>query len=104
MESADLATDSLYTLLEARYGLRLLYTQQTMECVPANDYEQQIFGLHTGAAMILFAGVAYGEHDRPIEFFKAVYRGDRCKFRLESRRNGSGPGGNGDPHVSVIVG
>ncbi len=103
LESVDLATHSLYTLLETRYGLHVLRAQQTLECVLANEYEQQIFGLRNGAAMILVEGVTYGEHDAPIESFKAVYRGDRCKFQLESWRTGLRSEMNGSQRVSVVV-
>lgn len=104
LEAADLATHSLYALLETSYHLRLLYTRQTMECVLANEYEQRLFGLDANAAMFLVEGVTYGEEDAPIEFFKAVYRGDRCKFRLESRRNGLSVLSTDDQRVSVVVG
>jgi GntR family transcriptional regulator len=104
LELADLATHSLYALLESSYGLRLQYTQQTMEYVRANEYEERVFELRAGAAMILLEGVTYGEQDLPVEFFRAVYRADRCKFRLESRRSTSGPGSNDDQRISVIVG
>jgi GntR family transcriptional regulator len=104
LELADLATHSLYALLEANYALRLLYTRQTIECVAANEHEEQIFGLPRGAAMVLLEGVTYGEQDLPIEFFKAVYRADRCKFRLESRRSGPETGRNDDRRFSAIVG
>jgi len=103
LETAELAAQSLYALLETRYGLRLLRTQQTMECVLANEYEQQIFNLRAGVAMILLEGVTFSEHDLPIESFKAVYRGDRCKFRLESRRNGLHPEQDGGQRVSLVV-
>ncbi len=103
LESADLAAHSLYALLENDHGLRLLRTQQTMECVLANEYEQQIFSLRAGAAMILLEGVTFGEHDQPLESFKAVYRGDRCKFQLESRRNSANPELDGGQRVSLVV-
>jgi GntR family transcriptional regulator len=104
LELADLATHSLYALLEMQYGLQLLYTQQTMEYVPANEYEQHVFGLGAGAAMILLDGVTYGENDQPVECFKAVYRADRCKFRLESRRSAPGAALGEERRISVIVG
>jgi GntR family transcriptional regulator len=103
LESADLATRSLYGLLETQYGLSLLYTQQTMEYVPANEFEQEIFGIGPGAAMILLEGVTYGEENLPIECFKAAYRADRCKFHLQSRRSSPGMGKGDDQRISVIV-
>lgn len=89
LEQVDLSVNSLYELLERRYGLYLRRASQTVEGVLANEYEQKLFGIRSGAAMILLEGVTYGIDDQPVEYFKAVYRGDRCKFELESQRNGT---------------
>jgi GntR family transcriptional regulator len=100
LELADLSTHSLYALLETRYGLRLLHTRQSLEAVLANEYEQHIFALRAGVAMILVEGVTYGEQETPIESFKAVYRSDRCKFQLESWRNASHSESNASQYLS----
>lgn len=97
LETVDLSNHSLYALLETSYGLHLQRTQQTIEGVIANQHEQQLFGLRSDAAMILLEGITYDLGEQPIEYFKAVYRGDRCKFELESQRNGA----NGLNHTPV---
>lgn len=104
IENSDFATSSLYALLEQRYGIQLQRAQQTVECVIANEYEQALFGLRAGTAMLLLEGVTYGRHDLPVEYFKAIYRGDRCKFHLESWRNHGGVATASAQRVSVIVG
>jgi GntR family transcriptional regulator len=83
-------TQSLYTLLEQSYGLRLGRSRQTLEAITANEYEAGLFAVEAGTPMILLEGVTYSDQERPVEFFKAVYRGDRFKFVLESHRNGAG--------------
>ena len=103
IETSDFATGSLYAVLEQRYGLQLQRAQQTMECVIANEYEQTLFGIRAGAAMLLLEGVTYGERDLPVEYFKAIYRADRCKFHLESWRNRGDVETPGVQRVSVIV-
>lgn len=85
LESADMARCSLYQLMRDVYGVRLSGAQHTLEAVLANDYESELFGVQTGMPMILLQGVTYDEEDRPVEAFKAVYRGDRFKFHLDSR-------------------
>ena len=90
LELQDLMTQSLYTLLEQSYGLRLGRSRQTLEAITANEYEAGLFGAEAGTPMILLEGVTYSDQERPVEFFKAVYRGDRFKFVLESHRNGAG--------------
>jgi GntR family transcriptional regulator len=91
LEQQDLMTQSLYYLLEQNYGLRLGRSRQTLEAITANEYEANLFGLEPLSPMILLEGVTYSDQERPVEFFKAVYRGDRFKFVLESYRNGAGP-------------
>jgi GntR family transcriptional regulator len=83
----DLATKSLYALLVQQYMLHLNHARQTLEATVANQYESQLFGINPGTAMILLEGVTYDYQDQPVEYFKAVYRGDRFKFELGSRRD-----------------
>ncbi len=99
----DLGRHSLYALLELRHGLRLERARQTIEATLANDYESALFALPAGAPMLLLEGVAYAEGGRPVEHFKAVYRADRLKLELESRREGGGPVGAGARQVSVVL-
>ena len=94
---------SLYTLLEVEYGLRLQRARQTFEATVANEYEQQLFNLRPGAAMILLEGVTYSDQEQPIEYFKAIYRGDRLKFALESQRNGRAAPLDFPQRISVVL-
>jgi len=103
LERADLAVQSLYTLLEVEYGLRLQRARQTFEATVANEYEQQLFNLRPGAAMILLEGVTYSDQEQPVEYFKAIYRGDRLKFALESQRNGRAVPLDFPQRISVVL-
>jgi len=102
LEYENLATNSLYRLLEDHYGLPLKRTKQTLEATMANEYEAHLFGVEPGTAMILLEGVTYLDQDRPVESFKAVYRGDRFKFELESRRDVN-LDRSSSPRVSVLL-
>lgn len=89
LEHEDLAAQSLYALLEQRPGLHLKNARQTLEATIANDYESSLLGVQPGTPMILLEGVTYLDSGHPAEYFKAIYRGDRFKFVLESQRNGT---------------
>lgn len=89
LERMNLAIHSLYTVLETTYQLTVHRAAQTLEATTINDYEQQLFQLVPGTAMLLVEGVTHDQQDRPIEHFKAVYRGDRFKFVLKSQRYGA---------------
>lgn len=87
LEHADLAAQSLYALLEQHYRLHLEHARQTLEASVANDYEAALFGIKPGTSMILVEGATYLNQGSPVEYFKAIYRGDRVKFEFESQRN-----------------
>ena len=103
LKEADLGAQSLYALLDLRYGLRPRRARQTVEATVADDYESDLFTLPLGAPMLLLTGITYDDDERPIEAFKAVYRGDRLKLSLESRREDAGERLTA-PRVSVVLG
>ena len=103
LEREDLERHSLYALLELRYGLRLRRARQTVEATLANDYESALFAIPAGAPMLLLEGVTSDEDDRPVERFKAVYRGDRLKLELESRREAGGGEPAGARHLGFVL-
>lgn len=86
LEQVDLTQHSLYQLLEDRYQLHPYRTTESVEATVANQYEQRLLAVPNGAAMLLLEGVTYSSKEAAIEYFKAIYRGDRFKFALESRR------------------
>lgn len=102
LEQADLAAESLYAILERRFGVRLGRSRQRLEATVANDYEAELFGIPPGTAMILVEGVTYDERGEPVEYFKAVYRGDRVTFAFESER-GAAREAAGMPRLSVVL-
>jgi GntR family transcriptional regulator len=86
LEWMDLSNQSLYRLMQEHYGVRLGGSKHTLEAVQANDYECDLFGIVIGQPMILLQGVTFDVDDRPVESFKAVYRGDRFQMAFDSRR------------------
>lgn len=103
LEDENLATHSLYTLLELRYGLRLRRARQTIEATVANEYESELLQVEAGASMLLLEGVTYTDGDRPTEYFKAIYRSDRVKLEFESRRDGGQGADAAAAQMSVVL-
>lgn len=103
LELADLTTQSLYAMLEGQYGLQLYRARQTLETTVANEYEAELFGVPPGMGMILLEGVTYQENEQPVEYFKAIYRGDRFRFELESQRNSWTQEMLSTPRFSVLL-
>jgi len=79
----DLSAQSLYALLERKYGFELSHGRRTIEAVAANQYEAQLLRVEEGAPLVLLDSVSCLGDGRPIEYFHAVHRGDRSRFAVE---------------------
>lgn len=87
IENADLEHLSFYYLLQQQYGIRLVYARYTLEAVLATEEEARLLmEISTGAPLILARGITFAEPNKPVEYFKVLYRGDRFRFEIESRR------------------
>jgi GntR family transcriptional regulator len=86
LEGEDVLSQSLYTLLESRYQLKLDHATQTMEAVRATAYEAHLLHIPVQTPVALLRGVAYLVDGRPVEHFKVAYRGDRFRFQLQTVR------------------
>lgn len=82
----DLSNRSLYAILESKYGVRVERASQSLEPVVANHYEAEILGIAPGAPLLLLERVTYSAGERPVEYVKSLYRGDRYKFVVELSR------------------
>lgn len=103
LEHEDLSAQSLYALLGKHYALQLSHARQTLEVTSASVYEAELFGIPREAGMVLLEGVTYLENQQPVEYFKAVYRGDRFKFELESQRNTWTLDMSNTPRLNVVM-
>lgn len=77
---------SLYQVLAERYGLHLQRASQTLEAVAAGSYEAEALGVREGAPILLLERISYDQADRPVEFVRSLYRGDRYRFTTELSR------------------
>jgi len=103
LQHEDMAIRSLYSVLEQQCGLTLKQARQTLEATIANDYESQLFGIAAGTPMILLEGITADDRDCPVEYFKAIYRGDRFKFAFESDRSVWTESAPGMPRVNILL-
>ena len=103
LESHDLAVHSLYAMLADRYGIHLQRTHHTLEAILPSAEEQQCFRGELRTPVIVQEGVAYLLNDVPAEYFRAVYRGDRFKFELESRRAPGAEASSGNAQFSLVL-
>lgn len=80
----DFRTLSLYALLRERCGIRLSSSSVTLEPTVATHQEAASLSIQPGQPMMLLRGLVSIPGGRIIEYSKALYRGDKVRFTVES--------------------
>ncbi len=62
-----------------------------------------MFAIPAGLGMILLEGVTRTDTGQPVEYFKAIYRGDRFKFAMDSERRHGASEAPSMPRLSVVM-
>jgi GntR family transcriptional regulator len=86
----DLRDQSLYGLLERRYGLKLTRSRRAVEAYAATAALARDLGIPRNAPVLKLTNVSYGADNRPVETFVAYHRGDRSRFEVELERAATG--------------
>jgi GntR family transcriptional regulator len=96
----DLREQSLYALLERRYGLRLLRSRRAVEAHAPSARLARDLGLPRHGPVLKLTNVSYDADNRPVETFVAYHRGDRSRFEVELQ---SAPAGRAVPPLVRVV-
>jgi len=107
----DLTNISLYEFLERECKLVIVRGRRFIEAVSANAEEAWLLDVNPGSPLIMLDSVGYLENEIPLEYFHALYRGDRSRFEVELVRVREATGqvspldGNlaNLPHSNVII-
>ncbi len=98
LATADLTRRSLYEYLETECGLTLARGQRTIEAVAADARQARLLRIRKGAPLVYLQSVSYLADGRPIEYYRALHRGDRSRFEVElvrgRDRGAAGSGGD----------
>lgn len=84
LDHYDLENRSIYEVMETEYGAQITRAQQSFEPVVASAFEAELLNIRAGAALMLEKRISYDQDDRPVEFGKDRYRGDRFRFVTEA--------------------
>ncbi len=76
----DLEHDSLYQLLETKYGVPPLEAEQEIEAGLAHEDEAGKLKIILGGPVLLIRRTTYTERNQPFEFATSIYRGDKYRF------------------------
>jgi GntR family transcriptional regulator len=83
LEGLDFSGQSLYAVLEQRYGLIISRSRRTMEAVGAKAREAELLQVAVGTPLMQLDSVGYLADGTPVETFHALHRGDRSRFEVE---------------------
>jgi GntR family transcriptional regulator len=73
---------STYDLYERAGPLVPKYVNQTFEAITADERLARLMQVKKGVAIFMITSIFHTSDKRPLEFRKAMYRGDRYKFHL----------------------
>jgi GntR family transcriptional regulator len=77
---------SLYAVLEKKCGYNLAAAKETVRAIDADDREANLLGIPQGSALLWLRRLTYLDDQQPIEYSHLVYRGDRYRMELTTRR------------------
>lgn len=83
LEEYDFSVRSVSDVMEQEYGISEVRAHQSLEPVVATQYEAELLGVKPGAPLMLERRIGLDEDDRPVEFGRDLYRGDRFRFVTE---------------------
>ena len=84
LDRYDLEGRSIYEIMESEYGVPIARARQSFEPVTASDFEAELLDINFGDALMLETRLSYDSSNRPIEYGKDRYRGDRFRFVTEA--------------------
>jgi len=81
--ASDLEHGSLYDLLTARYGTRIVRAREALEPVLLRAREARLLGQRPRTPALQIEGIAFGADGAPVEFARSFVRGDRTRYYIE---------------------
>jgi len=81
--ASDLEHGSLYDLLTARYGTRIVRARESLEPVLLRAREARLLGQRPRTPALQIEGIAFGADGIPVEFARSYVRGDRTRYYIE---------------------
>ena len=83
LENVDLRQQSLYEVLATQHDLHIERGVRTIEAIEASSEEAELLGVADGSPLMLINSISYLTDGTPIEYYRAVHRGDRSRFQVQ---------------------
>ena len=81
LDRYDFSRVSLYDVLRRDYGWELVWADQIIETRLPDEAECAVLHVGKRTPVLCFTRVTYNNDDRPLEFVRSMYRGDRYQLR-----------------------
>lgn len=81
LDRYDFSHVSLYDVLRRDYGWELVWADQIIETRLPDEAECAVLQVGKRTPVLCFTRVTYNGDDRPLEFVRSTYRGDRYQLR-----------------------
>jgi GntR family transcriptional regulator len=85
----DLGSGSLYQALAQVHGIEMTSADNVVEVDRAGLEQAELLGLAPGSQVLRVIGITRNQRDRPVEYSDVLYRPERFRFVIESRRSAS---------------
>ena len=86
LEKKALADQQLCDILREDYSLTRRHVVETLESIAAVDYESQLLEVKKGFHLLMLKNFISDDKDKPFEFSKILFRGDKLKLRFVYER------------------
>jgi len=86
LEKHNLEKTSLYSVLEDSYGVKLAWSEEQLEAMPAEKEEAPLLRVSLGTPLFFVRRTVYTAEDLPVEYCRSHFRGDRYTATVMSHR------------------
>lgn len=74
--------------MEECMGMTLSHSHRAVSAIAASEREANLLGVHAGFPLLQIERTTIGTDDKPVEYLRAVYRGDRFEYYLRLEHSG----------------
>ncbi|HZD11823.1 MAG TPA: GntR family transcriptional regulator [Candidatus Binatia bacterium] len=83
LDRLELDSQSLYKVLQTRYGVYPTWAVQVIEANCADEETARLLNIKPREPVLSMERITYGRDDLPIEYVLSSYRADRSRLRVE---------------------
>mgnify|MGYP001203895435 CR=1 FL=1 len=79
LDNYNFETNSLYQVLEKKYGIQMISAEETLEAAISGKRTSELLGVKRNAPLLVVHSTVFANADLPIEYAISIYRADRYR-------------------------